>query len=690
MSAPTKEEVLRRYRRCLSDGQKEHDRLVKHTAECYAAYAADSIQGQDFANLAKVWGEHPPEIAIVLSMVNTFWSSLVAARRAPTFPGFDQGGADEVVGEMLTMLVDAGRRWAGSDAVDEAALMDQILSGYGFAFQTLETQARPPYRSKEQHLTADRVWWDAGSREKNLKDGLEWIVRMPYAIDEAAATWPEHKDTIKALGRDLGASGGGKEAAPLEGARSLGGNVMSVSVSAADGSNTAASGDDRKRLREVPVDDFEFVHFEQLVQFDAPGGTKVEMVAEEFGPAMEKLEKTMLSAGMPFERPAHVAYAQGTWYRVPILAASPIGRPVVLKDPEPIPGNQPLVRGLTGYPELYKDGESLRRRYFGWGKVFLGLQRLACVAIRLEIEEAARRNRSGADVESDAFDSPTEFDEYVAARAIPGSVRKVKPGALDKIHENVNNGGTRVQSMKELFQFLAVDLPRYLVGIGPIQQGTFEGDRSARFLTTMQETSVEMQTVFTTAYTDYLSLGAVTMARLLLLNLDAQDIDRLLGANGAVPREGVNAQKDPETGELVPAGTTGEFLKAKVGELFTWDVGFALRPSAPSERLANAALTTQHGFWESMLKAGAPPEIILPGALKGSFAQGTTFADMATQLEAHYAKVAEQQAEQAKVATTEGWLAFISQLAETDFDQAASLMQQASEAVTGPQAAEPS
>jgi hypothetical protein len=716
MSAPTNEEVLKRYKRFMADSKIEHSRVLKECADAYAAYGGNSIGGQDALDLGKVWGKNPPEVGILLANVDTFWGSLIASRREPTFPGFDQGPEDEVTGEMLTMLTKAGRRWAGSDAVDEGALMDLIICGVGFAELALETQERPPFRPKERHITIDRIRWDTGHREKNMKDAQEFAVRYTYGIDEAKARFPGHEAAIQALSRD-GASSG-KAGAPQEGARALGGPAVTVSISGSDEDGAVQVGDGKqRRLREVPVDAYQFIHFEKLVSWEQPGPdgepVRQESSPEDFQALMKVRGSNAAKAGEPFQQPDVLPYAQGTWYLAKIMAQSVAGEPRVLVDPEPIPGNQRLVRAMTGKGEFILDGETLKRRWFGWGRVLLGLQRLVSVAIRIEIEQEARRNRGSADVEADAFDSEAEFQAYVQARAIPGSVRKIKPGAFEKIHEQVDHVGSRVSSMKEMFQFFAIDLPAYLLGISEINKGTFQGDRSARFVSTMLEASSQMQTHFTSSFTDYLSEGATTMARLMLGpdGLDAADIDRLLGATGAKLREGITGAKNPEsgemepimvpdpegepqpdeaTGEMVPASkpqTVGAWLKSNVGELFDNDVGFGLRPSAASERAANAALMSQHGVLKDLLQA-APPEAqryVVSAFLKGSFAQGTAYADLDTDLQKVYDKLEAQQEETAKVQVEEGWLAYISGLATEDFEKASQLMQQASEQVLGPQ-----
>jgi hypothetical protein len=719
MSTPTNEETLKRYRRFMAEAEPEHRRVLREAAEFYQAYGGNSIQGKDFADLERVWGKYPPEVAILLANVDSFWGSLIASRREPTFPGFDEGTQDEVTGEMLTMLVKAGRRWAGSDAVDEAALMDLIICGVGFCSLSLETDMRPPFRPNADHITLDRVWWDAGHKKKNMADAQELAVRSFYGVDEAALRFPESAETIRAMSVDGSSGSGSKATAPQEGARALGGPAVSVSVSAAADGDVKVGGTKSRRLREVPVDDFQFLHFEQLVSWEMPGEnggppTKHEAAAEEFSQAMAAFGESSATAGIPFQPPPALTYMQATWYRCQVLATSVAGEARLLSEPEPIPGNQRLIVCMTGKGEFVLDGENLKRRWFGWGRILIGLQRLVSVAIRIEIEQEARRNRGSADIEDGAFNSKAELDAYVQARAIPGSVRIIPPGAYEKIHDVPDNVGTRVASMKDMFQFFAVDLPAYLLGISEINKGTFQGDRSAKFIATMLEASSQMQTHFTSAYTDFLGEGAVTMARLILgdKGLDAEDVDRLLGATGARLREGINAQKnpqtgelepimvedeggeaqpDPETGEMAPATkplTIGAWLKENAGEIFKNDVGFALRPSQASERAANAALMSQHGVFDTLL-ANVPPEgkqAVITAFLKGSFAQGTAWADLDADLAKVWEQVAQQQQAQAQVQTEEGWLAFISQVARTDFPKASTLMQQASQAVTGPRA----
>lgn len=694
--------VLQRYKRCHSDSTTEHDRIVKETADFYAAYGLNSIGGRDFADLQKVWGDNPPEIGMMLSNVNTFWGELVSSRRDPTFPGFDQSPQDEVTGEMLTMALKAWRRWAGSDAVDEEVLTDCILTGYGFGEQFLETEQRPPFRPVERHVSLSDVWFDVGASSKNLKDMQEVIRRHRYSIDEAAARFRDHADSIRALS----ASGEGTGPAVKEGARALGGPAISVSVSSADGVKTTGASRS-KRLREVAVDDFQFICFEELVQGDIPGVGPFEGRAEDYEAAMAQIEEAMAASGQPFDRPPVLPFTAATWYRARILAQSAVGEPLVLQSAEPIPGNQRLVKVITGYPERYMEGDELRTRFFGFGRVLLGMQRLVSVAIRIYIEQEARRNRGGGDVETDAFESESQYQAWLAAKSQPGAYGTIPAGSFDKIHHNAETISPHSNNMQGLFKFFSVDLVGHMLGISDQSRGTYMGDQSAKLVATMQESAVQMQARFTSAFTDYLAEGAVTMARLMLLKLDAEDIDRLLGSQPL--RDGITGQKDPETGELValpvlgpdgepeigPDGepvpmTIGHFLKDAAGEIFDQDVGFGLRPSAASERMAHAMLWTQHGFLGEIAKLLPPEagEILAPAVLKGSFAEGTVFADTAEKLEALIQKLQQKRAAEEQMQTEDGWLQFITGLAQTDFEKAGQLMTQAAEAVSGPQTGE--
>ena len=720
VTAPTRDEALKRYKRFMADADPEHRRVLKEMAEYSQGYGLNSIQGEDLVGLGRVWGDHPPEIGVILANVDVLFGSFYGSRREPTFPGFDQGLKDDVLGEYLTMLVKQGRRWAGSDACEGAALMDLIQGGYAFATLALDTDRRPPFRPEEEPAGVDTVWWDKGARKENMEDGQEWAVRSFFSVREAAAKYPDDAAAIRALDPDdkSGGASSGKKGAPAAGAKALGGPSIAVSVSAT-GAQDSGGEAGKKRLREAAIDDFQFLHFEELVSWEMPDPetgqpVRQETSAEDFQAAMAKIGKIAQKAGAPFKPPATLPYAASTWYRCKVLARSIAGEPKVLTDPEPIPGGKPLVRAMTGKPEWIQEGETLKRRWFGVGRVLLGLQRLVSVAIRIELEQEARRNRASGAIEQDAFpDGQAALQRFVDARAVPGSWPVVPPGAMAKIHEFDNTVGSRVSSMRELFNFLAIELPKHVLGLSEMSRGTFEGDRSAKFLDTMLQASSQMQTQFSSAFTRFLDQGAITMARLMLELLDAADIDRILGATGAKLREGITGQKNPETGEMEPlmvpdpaappqpnpetgemepamvAMTAGRYLKENAGEIFDHDVAFALRPTAASERAANAQLMLQHGVLKEMLAAGAPPEIIIPKILQASFAQGTLFAEMADELETYYANLKEQQEEQAAAATDEGWIAHIQEVAATDFEKASQLMQQASEAVLGPQSEQP-
>lgn len=714
MTAPTRDEVRKRYKRFMAGAKDEHDRYLDEIASYSQGYGLNSIQGEDFAELERVWGKNPPEIGIIMANVDAFVGGMLASRREPTFPGFDQGSVDEIVGEFITMLVSKGRKWARSDDVDEAAVMDATLGGIAFAMLTLDTDRRPPFRPEEEYLPADRVFWDPGHTKKNMGDAQEFAARSFYRIEKAAGKWPEHEATIRAL--ELGGTGG-KTAAPGAGSKRVGGPAISVKVTSTQDGGEVKAGDDgnRRRLREVAVDDFIFVHDENLVSWEIPGPDgepiRLENEPEVYRAWVDAAGEEARAGGQPFAPPPTLPYTAATWYRVPVLAKSVNGDEVVLADPEPIPGNQRLIRALTFKGEWIRDGERLKRRWFGWGRALLGLQKLVTVAIRIEIEQEARRNRASGAIEEDAFGGNKKaLEDFINARARPGAWPTVPPGAWEKIHEFQDTVGGRVGSMREIFSFLAVELPKYILGQGEMNRGTFDSDRSVKLVDTMLQQSNQMQQQLASSFTSWLDEGGVTMARLMLgeKGLDAEDIDKILGATGAKLREGITGQKNPETGEVEPVLvpdpngeiqihpetgeetpamlelTAGRFLKENAGEIFQHDINFALRPTAASERAANAQLMLQHGALKEMLAAGAPPQIVLPHMLRASFAQGTEFADMAAELDAYYAELKAQNEEAAKAASEEGWVQFIAGLAEKDLEKALELMKQANDAVMGP------
>lgn len=693
------EDVLRRYRRAKSDAGPEHDRILKEAADLNAAYGLDSIRGKDFADLSKVWGDKPPEVGMLLSNVNVLWGQFVQSRRDPSFPGFDQSPEDEVVGEMLTELSAAARRWARSDGVDGEALHDLILSGYAFGEDGLDTDCRPPFRPFDRYIPLSDIWWDGSGNEANLRDAEEFIRRHRYSISEAAARYPDHADTIRALDSS---GGGGSGSAPGDGARSLGGKNVTVKVDSTD-SKAPSTGTSSRRLRQVAVDDFQFLTWENLVAWTDEQEGEVEARQEEYDAQMEQREEEAAQAGQLFQRPPVRTYAQGTWYRAMILAESGSGEPLVLSPAKPIPGNQPLIKAMTGYPERYLDGEAMRTRYFAFGRVLLGIQRLTSVAIRIEIEQEARRNRSGGSIEEDAFDSTAAKKAWVDAQAVPGSWASLPSGAYDKIHMNPNQPSQNVTSMQQMFQFFSVQLPAHMLGISDMSRGTFTDDRSAKFLATQADSAITMQTRLSTAFTDWTHKGAVTQLRLMLgpEGLDAVDIDRLLGRQKLY--EGITGQRD-EQGQLQPMPqmnaqgqpdvdatgqpvnvTMGSYLKQNVPEILDNDVSFALRPSAASERMATAQLTTQHGFFDDILKVLPPggAKILIPAMLKASWAPGTIYADAAEELQSFLKQQDEQEKQQQQAATEQGWVQFLQQTAKSDPEKAQQLLQQAMQATGG-------
>lgn len=693
--------VLDRYKRFMADATPEHDRVLKEAAQYYRAYGLDSIGGRDFAELEKVWGDHPPEIGMVLSNVNTFWGSLVSSRKEPVFPGFDPGAQDAVLGEAMTQIVKGGRRWAKSDRTENMVLTDLILVGYGFSETYLDVDVRPPFRPDNPHIPLSDVWWDVGGHQENLADGQEFARRHRYSLDEAESRFHEHADVIQSLRTALGGGSASGGAAAVEGAKSLGGQNVSVKVTS---TSSAPSGSvSTRRLREVAVDDFQFLCHETLAAFEMPdpdtGRTRrMEVRLSDLQKMLQDQEREAAEQGLPYERPKFDTYGAATWYRAEILAPSAAGEARVLKSATAIPGNQRLINAVTGYPEMYLDGDCSRWRFFGFGRVLYGLQRLTSVAIRVFIEQEARRNRAGGVTEKRAFDSEAERQAFISAQAVPGAWPTVNDGAMDAIHPNEPQTGSHVPAMQQMFRFFSVDLSAHMLGISDMSRGTFTEDRSAKFVSVMMETAIQMQSRFTTNYTEYLSEGAVTMARLLLEILDAKDIDRLIGQQPI--REGITGQKNPETGQVEPIVdemtgeplTLGAFLKANAGEIFANDIGFGLRPSAASERMANAMLSMQHGWLEQVAKL-LPPETypkLAQAALKSSFAGGTDYADFAEFLSGFIEEQKQRQAQQAEVQQEQGWLQFISQLAQSDFEKAAGLMQQASQAVTGPQEGPPS
>lgn len=685
--------VRRRYKRALSESETEHARVVEELGEYYDAYSLDSIRGKDFAHLQKVWGDHPPEIGMVLSAVHDFWGQLTSSRRMPSFPGFDTGIADEIVGKAMSMLLDAGRRWAHSDDVDEQALLDLLLVGLAFGEDSLETRGRPPFRPLERYVPIPDIRWDVNANLKGLSDARYWIPRHYYSLDEALARHPEHEERIKAAAERLG--GYGSHPGPQEGAQSLGGRNTTVRLYGSDGSPIASEGS--RWQREIQVDDFQFLVHESLVMWDGK-----EVPAAEFSEAMELLEEEAIRAGVPFEKPEVQRYAQGTWYRCEMLVETMGGDPLMLSEPRPIPGNQPLAKAMTGFPKRmnFEQSGRMRTQWFCFGRTLTGLQKLSSVTVRIGIEQEARRNRMGGLYKDGAFSTPSQKENFINAQITPGAFAEVANPEM--IQFNEPSSLSHVGVMKDWFSFLSVDLPGYIHARSDMSRGTFQGDRSQKFVATMIETGNQMNQMLTSAFTAWLSKGAVTMARLVVDGLDPKDIDRLLGRQPLW--EGITGQINPESGQVEPiplldeAGqpqldeatgqplimTLGRFLKENVGEIFDNDISFGLRPSAASQRLADQELISQHGVFKDLISV-APPEIMVPAYLK-LYAEGTPMYEAAAQLEAHYKKVAAQQEEQAQAASEEGMLQFIQDLAGKDLQRALQLVQAASQAVIGSQA----
>lgn len=705
-------DVLRRYKRAMADASSEHKRVVGEIEDLFGAYGLDSFKRGDFADMRETWKDNPPEIGILLSAVNTFWGSMIASRRQPSFPGFDMGSGDAVLGEALTQLITAGRRWACSDDVDEDVVLDAILSGYGFARQSLETESRPPFHPDEEYVSADRVWWDPGGHGKNCADAQEWIVRDYFSLDEAEARFPEQADLFAGLRLALGGESGAAGNAARDGVQQMGGKNIQVSINAIDGRESAPGGTPR-RLREVPVDDFQFKVWEQMVGWyaadDETGKSRWHEARQaDYQAGLDRMaaEHELANAGQPFagqpfEPPQVNEYPSATWYRARILASTAAGEPKVIKSAEPIDGNQRLVRPMTGYKQRYKpEGteETLRTRYFGFGRVLVGLQRLFSVAMRLYIEQEARRNRDGWDVERSAFGGDQNaFDTFVNSRRIPGSVNMIPDGAYEKIHKRDEQPKSHTSEIQGMFSFLANDLVSYSLGVSDVSRGTFTEDRSAKWVSALNQSSLQMQQMFTQAFTSYLEEGAITQARLMLLHLDAEDLDRLLGdqplrkgITGQVGQDGKTLEPimvpDDATGEEVPM-TTGRYLKENQREVMENDVVFGLRPSAASERIANAQLMLQHGIYKDLagLLSDIPEakEILAPVVLRASFAEGSDYADVADRLEALIKQKQEERAQAQAAQTDEGWLGTIQQMAQSDPQHAQELLQQAQQALGG-------
>lgn len=699
-------DVLKRYKRAMADAKPEHTRVVREIEDLFSAYGLNSFKRGDFADMKETWKDNPPEIGILLSAVNTFWGSMIASRRQPSFPGFDMGTKDAVLGEALTQLIQAGRRWASSDDVDEDVVLDAILCGYGFARQSLETETRPPFHPDEEYVSADRVWWDPGGHGKNCADAQEWIVRDPFSIDEAEATFPSHLELFSGLRLMLGGDSGSAGNGVREGVQQMGGKNIQVSIDAIDG-RESAPGATPRRLREVSIDDFQFRHWERMAGWyaaDETGKTRWhEALETEFQAGLDAMEAEAHAAGQPFEPPEVKSYRCATWYRARILATTAAGDPKVLQSAAPIDGNQRLVRPMTGYKERYNpEGaeDTLRTRYFGFGRVLVGLQRLFSVAMRLYIEQEARRNRDGWDVERSAFGGDENARQnFVNSRRIPGSVYEGPDGFLEKVHKRDEQPKGHTSEIQGMFGFLANDLVSYSLGVSDVSRGTFTEDRSAKWVSALNQSSLQMQQMFTQAFTSYLEEGAVTQARLMLLHLDAEDLDRLLGdqplrkgITGQVGQDGKTLEpiltEADATGEQKPM-TMGRYLKDNMREVMDNDVAFGLRPSAATERIANAQLMLQHGIYKDIadLLSDIPEakEILAPVVLRASFAEGSDYADVADKLEVliqeKQAERAQQQAEQ----SDQGWLQVLQNIAQSDPQHAQQLLQQAQQALGGDQ-----
>lgn len=691
----TDQDLLDHFWKCYAASKEVVDLVLADATTLEKMYAKDSLSTLDQAYLEQT-GRPPIDWPFAKGVIDAILGAEMAQRTEAVFDGNDAGPTDIIMADWCTRIVRYLLQKTEGHSQQTEAFRDCLITGYGFVKSYVDL-SRIPIRPRQEHLENWCVYFDPDSTQPNLADATFYIEEIEWSGEEVEAKWPGKAKEIRYASRSTGIGSPSPVAA--------GGKIWSAGQIAG-------------RRNRLTVRRFEYLRYEsRAVYFDPERDERVDGSKADYEARRAELDKQAEAALSQYAldvleqqeavalnpmappmpppetpNPPRVAdahfYAGKVHYAAHVLADAP-GQGLVLDGPTPISINDFTIRACTGYPR--KNYQAKRVTRFGIMRVISDAQIYLNMALRTYLEIMARGSKGGGFISASALPEGMTADQFRKNASTPGFWHVLAEGALSEglIHDNPVQQAPA--GFEDIYR-MCVEAFGLLTGVTQALQGTMTADRSNVTITNLQEQGLQMLLPIREprkAFT--VSLGRL-MAALAITHLPVEELDRILGdivveglTHEAAPPDPMTGQvpidletgkpalqpilsqeMDEDSGEARPV-TPGMLLKG--ANIIEYDVTVDLGVATATQRQASWSAWSEHAMLDTALKAGAPPEIMLPAVFRNAPLPGMEAKKLGDDLDRYYQ-------DQARQNTEEGVLKFFS---EHSPEETAGLLQQITE-----------
>ncbi len=602
-------ELLRFFWQCKEDSEGYFAAWRTRLSKLFAMYGGRML-GPSERRYLELIKQPSIEFNFALGTLNAILGQDMANRSEVIFRGEDISWADGAQADWMSQLAKHYMNRCKGLPQEWDALHEALCSGYGWAEGFLNVNVIP-LRGEIKRVHCWEMLPDPDATADNLTDMRFLIRRRQWSLEEAQARWPGKRGLL------------GAAAQP---ARDIPSSFPA-----------AWRHDEWRKLSlsdpklGIDVYEFQYRRYEPYVRFwDAETNGWLDLPEADWRKKMKALERVVGEDGeTPDEKPDGYPYAKECFYRAFIAGEAGgggVGGVVLQHSKLQVPSF--TYNCVTGFKD--KDPNTGRCMFFGPAQVIYDAQHYINRMMSLTLEIVATSSKGGGFIERSAIDgSPAEFQRN---NARPGFWHTVADGAITekKIMPKVTQAVPPVISE---FLRLCMDALGRLTGVTDYVKGTSTQERSNVLISNLQQQSMTLLLPLFEPLQAFRVNNGVLLLRVILANLPAQEIDRILGAE---PIEGLTHMKqmvvDPETQqeseEVVPilqkdsAGndipdapvTAGWLLKQR--DPLEYDVSADVGQASPTMKFMVWNVFSQTELLQIMKEAGMPIEAIMPRLLR--------------------------------------------------------------------------
>jgi len=579
------QDFVEKFRKNLEGSRAAFGQWREKAKRYYKTYAGDPWDWKDRQAMADQ--DRPPvTYNYSLSIVNAVLGKEMTERKEIKFEGVGKHDfRDQKVAEWQTNLVRTW--WAQCDGHrhESQALLDQLITGYGWGHVYLDL-SRFPFRVKLEHVDPWEIMPDPKAKDDNLSDA-RWLIReRRWGFDEVEAVWPDKADQLVASLATTGYSS------------------VYPKVAIADYAQDSFIAPEED---EVTVWEYQFRKKERWVAFvDPQTGERGELQQSEFDEVSKQAEEQGMAV------PEWEAFMRDVYYRC-YLGGSDQVDTIVLQEPERMQTDLFTYCCITGFREK-QIGQ--KTEFFGLMHLLYEPQMWSSKVLSTILEIMARSNKNGLMYEAGSIVDPIKFKEEFSK---PGGMMMVEDDALRSKRIELLKPPAYPHGLDMIIQ-QAIQGMHTATGVTDVLMGTSGKERSNVLMSNYQDKSYTLLTPLT----DPLSGFRIRIGRLLAAYIQKyvpeEDINRSIEDEGI---EGLTIQTqvdpntgqpaiDPQTGEPIvqQIATPAQYLKQK--DLMDFDVVVDLNYATTTEKQSLWQLFAQHGVLQMLTESGVPVHKLFP------------------------------------------------------------------------------